>query len=422
MTGPRAAGFYRTLTSIAAPLAPLWLRLRVRMGKEDPDRWREKLGESSAIRPHGRVAWLHGVSVGESLSLLPLAERIAREQKDVTVLVTSGTRASGDLLAERLPPGAIHQYAPLDTPAAVDRFLRTWRPSVGVIVESELWPNLILAARARGVRLVLASGRVSASSARSWARAPRTARAVFTSFELVLARDEDAAARLTRLGARVDGVADLKFGAPPLDARLRELAWLRARLEHRPVILAASTHPGEEAIVLESFAATRSERPDALLIIAPRHAERGGAVLRLATDLDLTAAARSSVKDPSTLDVYVADTLGEMGLWFRLARLAFLGGSLVRGPGGHNPLEPARVGCPVVSGDKVDNWPVYRDLRREGAVDIVGDGEALERAFARALADPGKLTPMADKARAFVAERDALAREAMGQILALFAP
>ena len=422
MKRPLSLRAYRALSLALTPAAPAWLSARAWRAKEDPRRWREKLGEASEPRPAGPLAWLHGASVGESLSLLPLIDELSRRHPDVAVLVTSATRASGELLAQRLPSGVMHQYAPLDTPSGVAKFLSHWRPRVGVVVESELWPNLILDAAARGVTLAFVSARLSDRSFRSWSRAPAAARTLLNAFDLILARDHEAAARLTSLGARVEGLADLKLGAAPPSVDAAEFARLRDHLKDRPVILAASTHPGEEAAVLERFRAVRGDRRGALLIIAPRHVERGHAIARLAQDLDLTAATRSDERDLAHVDVYVADTMGEIGLWYRLARLAFLGGSLTPGPGGHNPLEPARLGCPVVSGDQVDNWPIYHDLDRAGGVALVDRAEGLEPVFAAALDDPCAFAPMAGKARAYVAGRDAEAAQAIARVMALLDP
>jgi 3-deoxy-D-manno-octulosonic-acid transferase len=398
------------------------LRARAGAGREDASRLGERLGRAGPPRPEGRLVWLHGVSVGESLSLLPLAERLRDERPDVAVLVTSGTRASGEVLARRLPPSVIHQYAPLDVPGAVDAFLDHWRPALAVIVESELWPNLIFGAAARGAKLALVSARLSRGSFNAWARAPGAARAIFGAFDLVLARDAEAARQLRRLGARVDGVADMKLGAAPLPVDDRELDRLRASLRERPVMLAASTHPGEEAMVLDRFISAKGDRADPLLIIAPRHVERGSIVASLARDRGLASAQRSEQTDPAGLDAYVADTVGEFGLWYRLARLAFLGGSLTPGLGGHNPLEPARLGCPVVSGDKVDNWPIYRELARCGAVLLVDGADALDPAFRAALEAPAPLASMAETAREYVASRDAEAAAAITRVLALLDP
>jgi 3-deoxy-D-manno-octulosonic-acid transferase len=395
------------------------LRARARRGKEDPSRMGERLGRTAVARPSGRLAWLHGVSVGESLSLLPVVERLAGESPEVAILVTSGTSASGDVLRRRLPRTVIHQYVPLDTPGAVDAFLDHWRPDLGVIVESELWPNLLLGAAARGAKLALVSARLSEQSYRAWRRAPGAARAMFATFDLVLARDAAAAGRLRGLGARIDGVADLKLGAPPLPVDDREFDRFRATLGERPVILAASTHPGEEAAALDGFIAAKGGRQGALLIIAPRHAERGPMIAELAQERGLTTILRSRQADPADAEVYVADTVGETGLWYRLARLAFMGGSLAAGLGGHNPLEPARLGCPIVSGDKTDNWPIYRDLAQVGAAILVEDASHLEPAFRAALEGGDQLSAMARKARDYVAGRDAESAAAITRVLAL---
>ena len=273
---PASLRLYGLAAGLASAAAPAWLKMRARRGKEDPARWPERLGRTTTPRPEGRLAWLHGVSVGEGLSLLPLIDRIRTDRPDVAVLVTSGTRASADLLATRLPPGAIHQYAPLDTPGAVRRFLDHWRPDLGVLVESELWPNLILGARSRGARLALVSARLSARSVAGWRRAPGAARAVLSAFDLLLARDPDAAARFVALGVEVDGLADLKFGAPPLPVDEAEWATARSVLGDRPILLAASTHPGEEEVVLRAFQGAAPDQAT-LLILAPRHPARGAA-------------------------------------------------------------------------------------------------------------------------------------------------
>jgi 3-deoxy-D-manno-octulosonic-acid transferase len=420
MTRPLSLRLYSLAAGGASLVAPAWLKARAGRGKEDPTRWRERLGRSTIARPAGRLAWLHGVSVGESLALLPLIDRIRTERPEAVVLVTSGTRASADLLALRLPPGPIHQYAPLDTPGAVRRFLDHWRPDLGVLAESELWPNLILGARSRGVRLALVSARLSTRSVAGWRRAPGAARAVLSAFDLLLARDPEAAERLVALGGAVDGLADLKFGAPPLP--VDEADWARARdsLGARCVLLAASTHPGEEEIVLKAFrAAAGSTDAPPLLILVPRHPARGEAVERLARDLDLTVGRRSRGDALGAAQAYVADTVGELGLWYRLARLAVVGGSLAaEGVGGHNPLEPARLGCPFIAGPQVSAWPVYEALEAAGATRCVPPGD-LAGWFSRAFAGDPDLAVMAGRASVFAAAGDAAAGEAVERVLAL---
>ena len=418
---PLTLGAYAAATRLLAPLAPAWLRHRVRLGKEDPRRWPERLGQAGLLRPPGRLAWLHGVSVGETLSLLPLVARLREERPDVSLLVTSGTRASAELLEARLCGRALHQYAPLDTPGAVARFLDTWKPEIGVFAESELWPNLILGARARGVRLALISGRLSQSSAATWRRAPAAVRALLGAFDLILARDETAARRFAALGGQVAGLSDLKFGAPALPVDPVALSAARAASDGRTILLAASTHPGEDALILDAF--REAHRNDnSVLIIAPRHPERGEAIEALARDRGLSASRRTAGADLGETAVYVADTVGELGLWYRLASLAVIGGSLLPDvAGGHNPLEPARLDCPFISGPHVRDWPVYGALESAAATRLA-PADHLSGWFSRAIAGPATLVGMARRAKAFAAAGDAAAGRAADHILALLAP
>ena len=243
------------------------------------------------------------------------------------------------------------------------RFLDHWRPDVAVFAESEVWPNTLSALSRRRIPAALVSARLSNRSLAGWTRFASTARQVFGGFDLVLAQDDAGAHRLQRLGARDGGRLNLKaYGAPlPTDSAVVSAA--DAALGDRPVIVAASTHPGEEAIVLRAFAAL--DDPRAFLILAPRHPERGPQVAAIAEREGLAAGLRSA-GDP--LDgrggLYIADALGELGSWFALrgARLAVVGGAFVAGPGGHNPLEPIRQGLPVITGPHVDNWRSVYDL------------------------------------------------------------
>ena len=418
---PVSLRLYKAAAAALSPFAPAWLRRRVRLGKEDPRRWPERLGESSLVRPSGRLAWLHGVSVGESLSLLPLVARLREARPDITLLVTSGTRAAAELLEARLCGGALHQYAPLDTPGAVDRFLDTWRPELGVFAESELWPNLILGAKARGARLALISARLSESSADAWRRAPMAVRALLGAFDLILARDEAAARRFSSLGGRVAGLTDLKFGSPVLPVDPAALAAAISAVDGRSVLLAASTHPGEDTLILDAFREVY-RNDNALLIIAPRHPARGEAIETLARDHGLSVSRRSAGADLGDTAVYVADTVGELGLWYRLASLAVVGGSLLPGvAGGHNPLEPARLGCPFISGPHVGDWPVY-DALEDAAATRLAPADHLTGWFSRAIAAPSTLAKMADRARAFAAAGDLAAGQTADHILELLAP
>ncbi|WP_369825093.1 3-deoxy-D-manno-octulosonic acid transferase [Caulobacter sp. B11] len=253
MSLPLSLALYRAATTALQPLVPILLKARAAKGKEDPARLNERLARPSRARPDGPLVWLHGASVGESLSILPLVERLRLERPEVAVLVTSGTLTSAALLAQRLPAGAIHQYAPVDTPAGARRFLDHWRPSLAVFVESELWPNLLLTAQARGVRLALVSAKLSDKSYRGWQARPMAAGRLFGGFDLILAQDGRAAERLSSLGGAVSGEADLKFGSAVLPIDALALSDLRALRDEAPLLLAASTHPGEEAMILDAL-------------------------------------------------------------------------------------------------------------------------------------------------------------------------
>lgn len=425
-TPPMSLLVYGLATRVLEPFASIWLRHRARLDKEDPQRWPERLGREARPRPDGPLAWLHGASVGESLSLLALAERLTAARPDLVILITSGTRAAADVLEGRLPPRAIHQYAPVDAPGAARRFLAHWRPSLWVIAESELWPTLILAAKGQGTRLAFVSARISDHSVAGWRRAPAAARALLGAFDLILARDDAAARRLNGLGGRVAGVADLKFGAEALPVDEPALRAARRTLGGRALILAASTHPGEDEIILAAFRrlidgpAMMGAAPT--LVIAPRHPARGEAVARAARSLGLTVSRRAAGAALGETQTYVADTVGELGLWYRVATLAVVGGSLTEGSvGGHNPLEPARLGCPFIAGPNVASWPIYDAMIADEATERVA-GSNLAVWFRRAALGDAGLPAMAARALAFVASRDASSASAMDQILALLAP
>ena len=307
---PKPLRLYRGLTYLVAPLAKLILKSRAAHGKEDRARLSERRGITDKPRPAGRLAWIHGASVGESLAALPLVEKL---MYDGSVLVTSGTVASAEVMRRRLPAGVIHQFVPLDTPSAVRRFLNHWKPSLGLFVESEIWPNLLMEAKARGVKLALVNARISERSAAGWRRAPKSAGYLFRLFDAVLAQDEDIAARFRSLGAsNVKVVGSLKADAPPLGCDTRALEALKTQIGDRPLFIAAQTHPGEDETVLPAHDILRARFPDLLTIIVPRHITRGPDIAMLC---GTRAVARRAAGETITAEtqVYVADTLGELG-------------------------------------------------------------------------------------------------------------
>ena len=411
-----ALAAYRLLTGALEPVAALALKRRAARGKEDPTRIGERLGRASVPRPDGEVVWLHGVSVGESLSLLPLIEALARERPDLTLLVTSGTTTSAQVLARRLPEGAVHQYAPIDAPGAVRRFLGHWRPCLAVFAESELWPNLILQARAQGCRLALLGARISEDSAKGWARAPAAARRMFGCFDTVLAQDDASRVRLERLGAQVTGALDLKQAAAPLPHDEAVLRALQAQIGSRPVVVAASTHPGEDEQVVEAVRALPEPRP--LLVLAPRHPARAAALADVLKAQGLRLSRRSlGERILGDTEIYMADTLGELGLFFRLAEVVVMGGSLSGGIGGHNPLEPARLARPVVTGADVANFnETYAALITAHAALMTPHQAALNAALSDLLTDPAVAKAMGERAKALAERGDAVLKTALATL------
>lgn len=392
---------YRSLMRAAEPFAPLLLRRRAADGKEHPTRLGERLGRASRGRPEGALVWLHGASVGETQSLLPLIHRLHARRPDLRLLVTSGTVTSAELLADRLPSQAIHQFVPVDAPGAVRRFLDHWRPAAAIFVESELWPNLLLGAKARGVKLTLLGARLSAGSTSGWGRASAAARRLLGGFDLIMAQDMATRTWIEGLGVPVAGLANLKLAGEPLGHDPAEFLKLRDAFGDRPPIVAVSTHPGEEALLANAFNALPALRPSPVLVIAPRHPRRGPAVAALLRERGLATTTRSAGERP-TGDAYVADTLGETGLLFELARLVVMGGAFEPDIGGHNPLEPARLGAPILSGPHVFNFrEVYAELVAEGAARIVADAAALTGALAELLHNPQRAEHLGSQALRF---------------------
>jgi 3-deoxy-D-manno-octulosonic-acid transferase len=396
---------YRLATQLMSPLIDLYLNRRVARGKEDPARLRERYGVPSHPRPMGPLVWIHAASVGEATSVLPLIERLLDDDERRHVLITTGTVTSARLMAARLPRRAFHQYVPVDRPAAVRAFIDHWHPSLAIWVESELWPNLIGETRRRGTPMVLLNGRLSDRSFRRWQRLGRTATRLMQSFDLCLAQTPPDAGRFATLGAHtVACVGNLKSAAPPLPADEKDVARLRQAIAGRPHWLAASTHAGEEATCGRVHRRLAAGHPDLLTIVGPRHPERGPGVAAELRGLDLAVTRRAGL-EPLRRDteVYVADTLGELGLFYRLGAPVFVGGSLVP-HGGQNPLEAARLGNPVLLGPHTDNFTEINErLVAAGGAEVVADEAALAGAVDRLLRDPAERARRGEAASAVAA-------------------
>ena len=386
---------YRMGLSLGEPAVAGLLAWRARRGKEDPRRLPERRGLAGRARPVGPLIWMHGASVGEVLSLVGLVEgMIAR---GFSVLVTTGTRTAADLIGSRLPAGAVHQYMPLDAPRWVGRFLGHWQPDLALVAESEIWPNVIVGLHERAIPLILVNGRMSERSFRGWERSPRTAAALLARIAICLAQTPEDAARFARLGApRVSVAGNLKYDAAVPPADRQQLAYLGAMIGERPVWVAASTHAGEEAAAVEAHARLAGRFPDLLTILAPRHPQRGGEAAAAAGAAGLHSARRSAGGRPNPgVAVYVADTVGELGLFYRLAQVAFLGGSLVP-RGGQNPIEPLRLDTAVLHGPHTQNFAeVYRALDAAGGALAVDNGGELAATLGDLLASPARVRAVA---------------------------
>lgn len=418
-------GFTLTLYRLCAPLlAPFALmRARRRMIAEGipAERVAERRGIATRARPNGPLVWFHAASIGESLSILPLVEVLSSE---TGILVTSGTATSATLLAKRLPEGAVHQFVPLDTPAAARRFLDHWRPDAGVFVESEIWPNLIESAGDRGIPLMLINARLSERTLARWSKMPRAARAVFSRFRNIVTQDQGTldGLRILLPGAttRLTLGGNMKAAATPLPVDETSLAHWCATLGLRKTWIASSTHEGEDIPVLDAHDHVRKAHPDALLILVPRHPHRGPDIAREARALGHETA-RLAEEEPvrKTTSVLVADTLGELGLWYRLSSIVFLAGSFGEA-GGHNPWEPVALGAILLHGPKVRNAANdYRDLKAQGAAHEVADADALGEEVSRLLSNPEERADRQEAARAASGGADTLVAEIATEIGAL---
>ncbi len=384
---PMTLRVYRGLSTALAPLAPVWINRRLKQNKEDPARTDERRGISALARPAGALVWVHGASVGEVLAAAALIERL--RGSGFSILLTSGTLTSAEIVARRFPADIIHQFIPYDSPAFVARFLDHWQPDLALFIESDIWPNLVLSAAARRLPMVLINGRMSQRSFPRWQRFSATIEALLGRFDICLAQSDTDADRFAALGSRnvrVTGNLKLDVAAPPVDAA--RLETLLAATRGRPVVVASSTHPGEEEILLETHRTLAAFFPGLLTVIVPRHAHRGEAIARMIAVSGAQVALRSREELPTAVtDIYVADTMGELGLFYRLSPVVFMGGSLVP-HGGQNPIEAVKLGASIVHGPHVFNFTdVFAALDAAGGARQADSSEQLVKQFGQMLGD-----------------------------------
>ncbi len=399
--------FYKKGMTLGEPVLRGLLNRRARMGKENPERIGERRGIPGRDRPAGTLIWIHAASVGEAQSMLTLIEMILEQVPQAHILVTSITTTSASLLESRLPgPRAFHQFVPLDHPEWVRGFLDHWQPDMVLWAESELWPNTLTLLKKRSIPVALLNAHMSDKSFRNWSRAPRLAEDMLSVFTVILAQSEKDAEHYRRLGGRSIVVTDnIKYGAAPLPCNENDLADLKAAIGGRPVWLYASSHDGEEAIACQVHRALQSRMPDLLTVIAPRHPSRSAAIQGVIGDHDLSFTARGEHHYlPTKADqVYLADTLGEMGLLFRAAPLCCMGRSFSKdGGGGHNPIEPSLLRCAVLTGPNVQNFTdIYADMTAAGAATQVQTPAELGQSVAGLLGAPENLSRAQESAYDF---------------------
>ncbi len=412
---------YAALTALAARPLHAWVAARMRKRGVSDARIGERFGKATAPRPAGRLLWFHAVSVGEAQSILGLITLLGERLPSASFLITTVTHTSAEIVASRLPPRTRHQFAPLDTPPAMKRFLNHWQPNLAVLVESEIWPRMIVKTERLGTPLILINARLSEKSFRVWRRIPGLPKTLLDRFSAIVAQTQGTVDGFLRLGADpeiLSASGDLKAAAAPLPVDQSALDTLKQAVGARPVWIAASTHSGEEEILAAAHRLVLKDAPDALMILVPRHPERGDKVMEMLSSCGWRASRRSAAALPDADDqIYLADTLGEMGVFFALSQVLFLGGSFVP-VGGHNPFEPAKFGIPVLHGPQVANAAdTYAQMDKAGAAKLVHDANDLASAVADWL--PGPPADRVEAAQRFAVAADEIQSQVADTILAV---
>ncbi len=366
---------YRWLVILATPFLKIHLRRRLARGKEDPARLYERFGGASLPRPKGKLLWIHAASVGESVSVLKLISELTQQYPQIRILLTTGTVTSAKLMAQRLPKSVIHQYIPLDVPNWMARFLDHWQPDHTIILESELWPNMLSAIKERGFSCWLVNARLSPKSYRRWSFFKGVFTTLVSVFDRIFTPTLETLERLKDLGAcQAELSVNLKYTTDPLPFDVTELADLKQSI-NRPILAIVSTHAGEEAFVLDSVNVLKKNNPTLLVILAPRHPDRAETILRILSDRRLTVARRSLREVPSKkTDVWLIDTIGDLGLVYSLSPVCVLGGSF-EAIGGHNPIEPYNLGCIVVQGKNTFNFTDTNQILASALTEVSSQAE-----------------------------------------------
>ena len=396
------------------------LKRRLKKGKEDPKRILERKGLSSISRPNGEVIWIHAASVGEALSSIPVIECLLKNANNITVLLTTGTVTSAKLMNERLPERAYHQYVPLDKSTWVQDFIDFWKPSVVIWLESEFWPNTLCIVKKNSIPLCLLNGRISQRSYNRWQKAPWIIKGMLSCFDICLAQAKEDASYLSDLGAKnVLCLGNIKLGAPPLPVDDDQLSLFFEILGDRPRWLFASSHDGEEIIAADIHSAISQTKTNLLTIIVPRHPERGSDIANKLRSKGFKCKLRSNghVPDKDT-DIYIADTMGELGLFFRLCEIVFMGKSLIYPGGGQNPYEAAKLNSVVLFGPYMSNFvELSNSMIEANAAYQVRNIEELNEKITELLSSPEKRQFHIENTSIFCKKSEAIIENSVERIL-----
>ncbi|MCM2342998.1 MAG: 3-deoxy-D-manno-octulosonic acid transferase [Alphaproteobacteria bacterium] len=412
---------YGATIKALTPALPRLLEYRRARGKEDGARIEERYGIAAQPRPAGPLVWIHGASVGEAQSTLIMITHLQQRYPGVTILLTTGTITSAQYLQSRLPTGVIHQYIPLDHPEWVERFLTHWNPQLVLWMESELWPTLLSAVQNRRIPAFLLNARLSPRSFRRWQFLSLAAAPLLRTFTAILAQTVDDAARFKKLGGtNVIVTGNLKYAATPLPCNQSDFLSLQQHLKDRPLWLYASTHKGEEELACRLHLRLIADIPNLLTIIVPRHPERGDEITKICSTFGVTALQRTTshqLPQPDT-QLYIADTLGELGLFYRICPLACIGRSFSDdGGGGHNPIEAAQLGCAVLHGPHIQNlFEIYKDMNQADASCLVRDRNEFYIVLRELLLHPEKLRKLADTGHKFTQQQSLVLPNILHQI------
>ncbi len=395
---------YRALQTLLSPVIDIYLRYRKLIGKEDIKRFPERLGRPSIARPQGNLLWIHAASIGESVSVLPLLEAIGEKYPSVNILLTTGTVTSAKLMAKKLPKAVIHQFVPVDLHYAVKRFLSYWRPDLAIWVESELWPNLVHETSQTGCPMLLVNARMSDDTLKKWQKHKELSEKIFGGFSMCLAQNDREAEKFSQAGIKNSvNAGNLKYESPSLPADPEATANLIRMIGNRRIWVASSTSKGEEEIAALTHIKLSEKYPDLLTIIVPRHPDRAEDIRKMLDAKNLNVAQRSKGEEAlDEIQIYLADTIGELGIFYRISNIVYVGGSLVE-HGGQNPLEPARLNCAIITGHITYNFQeIYSEMEAFNAVMVVKDKTELLEKLTQLFADNKMVDLYAEQALQFI--------------------